>query len=432
MAEHLGDLVADDAPHDSVDVGAVESGGPPVSGGQQAADAALAAFDPAGYAERRNEVWPRERRGASGLSPWVRHGLLTLADLWSHVAGAPGPDRQRFRDELLWQEYARHLYARLGTATSAPLRFTPADTRPVAVPQPEGAARPGGTPPTADLACVELVLDELSAAGWVPNQARMWLASWWVDHLGARWEDGEDWLFARLLDGSRAANRLGWQWVGGTATGSSWVLGRNQVERRAPGLCATCPRRHDCPLEGPAGDPPAERAPRALSDVDPRLAPQPGGEPGGEATVGPDVVRMDPGRPVPQSVWLTAESLGDADPALAAHPDLPVVFVFDAPLLARLRLSAGRLAFLAETLADLSVRREVEVWRGDPVTVLSGRPLAVTFAPVPGFARRAGAIQPVEVHPWPWLVRPAGAPLRSFSAWRRAIDVTSLGADSAR
>jgi len=36
-------------------------------------------------------------------------------------------------------------------------------------------------------------------------------------------------------------------------------------------------------------------------------------------------------------VWLTAESLGDADPALAAHADLPAVFVFDEPLLARLR-----------------------------------------------------------------------------------------------
>jgi len=127
-------------------------------------------------------------------------------------------------------------------------------------------------------------------------------------------------------------------------------------------------------------------------------------------------------------VWLTAESLGDADPALAAHPNLPALFVFDAPLLARLRLSASRLGFLAETLADLSTRRQVEVWRGDPVRALAGRSPAVTFAPVPGFTRRAAALQPVEVHPWPWLVRPAGAPLRSFSAWRRAIDVASIGA----
>ena len=55
----------------------------------------------------------------------------------------------------------------------------------------------------------------------------------------------------------------------------------------------------------------------------------------------------------PPAVWLTAESLDDGDPALAAHPDLPVVFVFDEPLLRSLRLSGKRLVFLAECLADL-------------------------------------------------------------------------------
>ena len=37
-------------------------------GGQTAADAALAGFDVAGYATRRNEVYPAQRRGASPLS----------------------------------------------------------------------------------------------------------------------------------------------------------------------------------------------------------------------------------------------------------------------------------------------------------------------------------------------------------------------------
>jgi deoxyribodipyrimidine photo-lyase len=98
---------------------------------------------------------------------------------------------------------------------------------------------------------------------------------------------------------------------------------------------------------------------------------------------------------------------------------VPAVFVFDEQLLARLRLSAKRLVFLAETLADLSGRRPVEVWRGDPVDVLSDRRVAATFTPVPGWRRRARAIGPVEVHPWQWLRRPDAGTLRSFSAWRR-------------
>lgn len=72
-----------------------------------------------------------------------------------------------------------------------------------------------------------------------------------------------------------------------------------------------------------------------------------------------------------------------------------------------------------EHTTDLATRRTLEVWRGDPSAVLSGRRLAVTEAPVPGFARIAGHVSPVEVHPFPWLVVPTDRPVQSFSAWRR-------------
>ena len=84
-------------------------------GGQVAADAALAAYDVRGYAASRNEVLPAGRRGASGLSPYIRHGLLSLPTVWEHVDGGPPRDVGKFRDELLWQEFARHWYARLGS-----------------------------------------------------------------------------------------------------------------------------------------------------------------------------------------------------------------------------------------------------------------------------------------------------------------------------
>lgn len=398
VTEHLGDLVTDSTPSR-----------PRARGGQQAADAALAAFEVRGYAERRNEVWPPHRRGASGLSPWVRHGLLTLQVLWDHVADAPAEDRSRFRDELLWQEYARHLYARLGRATGESLRFE-VTARDPATAGPQGWAAEGP-------ACVRLGLEELGESGWLPNQVRMWMASWWVHWGGGGWRDGEDWMFRQLLDGSRAANRLGWQWVAGSATGSPWVMGRAHVERRAPGLCDGCVCHHDCPFETEvvvSSEPPPREPP------DPRLGPlgaaamAMGSEGSAEPSLG---TRGDP----PTMVWLTAESLGDDDPALCAHPDLPAVFVFDAPLLATLRLSAARMVFVAETLADLATRREVQVWRGDPVEVLAEELVAVTEAPVPGFVTRAASIQPVARHPWPWLVHPRGAPLRSFSAWRRSL-----------
>lgn len=400
VAAHLGDLVTGPL-------------GPSRSfrGGQAAADARVHAFDVTGYARDRNEVWPASRRGASGLSPYVRHGLVTLTRLWDHVADGPSRDRNKFRDELMWQEYARHLYARLGTRTRSSLRYWVAE-------------RAGSIPPwPADhqMACITAVTDELASDGWLVNQTRMWLASHWTIRHGGGWRDGEDWLFAQLLDGSRAANRLGWQWTVGAGTGSAYGFARSQVERRAPGLCTRCPRRNDCPI---AAHQPATGEPGIdAGDFGAAVGPDPRLDAGFDGTevAGPAAIWEPAGAKVPEAVWLTAESMGDDDPALVANPTLPAVFVFDDALLARLGLSGMRLAFMVETLAELATHRAVEVWRGDPVAVLTGRPVAATFAPVPGWAQRAGAIGPMQVYPWPWLMRPEGAPLRSFSSWRRTM-----------
>ena len=389
---HLGDLVA------GVDAS------PVFRGGQRAADERLAAFDVAGYAARRNEVWPIERRGASALSPYVRHGLIGLPALWAHVRGGPSRDVVKYRDELLWQEYARHVYARFGASMPGASRF--------AVP-----GRTAGGPPPADvgwprdMACLDLMVGELERDGWLPNQGRMWLASHWSVRAHLGWRDGEDLFFRHLLDGSRAANRLGWAWTVGAGTGRPYGFSRRQVENRAPGVCAGCALNRDCPVQSWPDAP----APEPAADADPRWR----RDPDLAATTGPTASRQH-GEGVPQVVWLTAESLGDDDPALAAHPDLPAMFVFDIPLLARLRLDSRRLVFLAETLADLATRREVRILRGDPRSALTGQQVATTFAPVPGWRARAAVVLPVVVHPWPWLTPPHAGPIGSFTAWRSA------------
>ena len=365
-------------------------GSPAFRGGQRAADAALARFDVAGYAARRNEVLPPHRRGASRLSPYIRHGLLRLDDVWDAVAGGPGNDVRKFRDELLWQEYARHWYARLGPATASPVRRTPREVAPG-----DGWER--------TLPCLDIVVDELETDGWLVNQTRMWLAGDWTVRCGQDWRRGEDWFFRHLLDGSRAANRLGWQWTTGVGASKSYGFSRWQVEKRAPGLCRDCPHRDACPIDGWPDEPVMDPVPAPVEiDLTGPLEPIQVGE--------------------PSAVWLTAESLGVGDPASAAHPDLPVVFVFDEALLTRLRLDAKRLVFLTETLAELGEERDVELYLGDPTDVLAGRPVAVTHAPVPGFATRAAAIAPVTVYPWPWLRTPRPGSVRSFSAWRKAVD----------
>ncbi|GAA3244576.1 hypothetical protein GCM10017691_50770 [Pseudonocardia petroleophila] len=385
VRDHLADLCCDEP-----------AASPAFRGGQQAADAALAALDLTGYAARRNEVLPVSRRGATKLSPWIRHGLIDLPAAWAFAADAAPRDRTKFRDELAWQEYARHLYARVGRRNASALRAAP--------PRP---ARSWDEPWPAEMNCVASCLTELETDGWLVNQTRMWLSSQWTVRAGAEWTAGEDRFFTHLLDGSRAANRLGWQWSIGAGTGKPYGFSRWQVQKRAPQLCRDCALSDACPIQDWPPDAPADRV-----DPDPRLR----ADPDPESTGGP---REPAGEGVPDAVWLTAESLGDADPALAAHPDLPAVFVFDEPLLARLRLSGKRLVFLAETLADLGTRRTVQVHRGAVADELAGRAVAVTHAPVPGFASRAAAVGPARVHPWPWLFRPHGGPVTSYSAWRK-------------
>ena len=382
VAEHLGHLVCDPDAEPR----------PARRGGQRAADAALASLDITGYAKRRSEVDPPRRRAATVLSPYIRHGLITIAEATAAVAGAPAADRRKFVDELQWQEYTRHLYARVGASNRAPLRR-----------EPTVAAAPWRHPIDDEMVCVRRVRDELEQTGWTVNQTRMWMASHWSVRAGHDWREGEDWMFRHLLDGSRAANRYGWQWSVGSMTSEAYGFSRWQVERRAPAWCASCPLASACPIE----DWPTTPAGEALDDALLRSGPDLAGPRQAEVTGDP------------AAVWLTAESLGTRDPALTAWPHLPAVFVFDEPLLTRLRLSAKRLVFLTETLAELAEDRPLRVLLGDPVVELRGIALASTFAPVPGYADRAARLDVVATHSWPWSRWPDGGDVRSHSVWAR-------------
>jgi len=370
----------------------LESGGgrSHITGGQGAADLALAHLDISGYAKNRSEVLPVSRRGASVLSPYIRHNLLTLPQVWSHVGDAPYTDRVKFRDELLWQEYARHLYARIGVRLFDNLRFDQVREEP-------GNGWPAG------MSCVDYVVGELQRDGWLVNQTRMWLASQWTVRNEKGWIHGQEEMYRHLLDGSRAANLLGWQWTVGSGTGKPYGFARWQVQKRAPELCQSCALNSNCPIENFPNEqqlPDAEFESLLVQDPNPELTAGP---------LAPETSRS------PRLVLLTVDSLGDTDPALTAHPDLPAVFVFNESALRKLQLSSKRIYFYLETLQDLAQRRVVNVYIGDPVKFAQENDVAVTFAPVPSFRKYLNL---AEVHPYPWLRRPHAKSVRSFSAWR--------------
>jgi len=363
-----------------------------ISGGQTAADTALANLDITGYAGRRSEVLPRSKRGASVLSPYIRHNILTLDEVYRAVKTAPYKDREKFRDELFWQEYARHLYARVGTRLFENLRF-------------DANRDAQGHGWNREMRCLDEVLSELEDDGWLVNQTRMWLASHWTVRNNVGWLQGQELMYRELIDGSRAANLLGWQWTVGAGTGKPYGFARWQVEKRAPELCGQCPLNKACPIQEFPDEvslPQVETDALLTHDPDPSLS-------------------AGPSEPIrsadPKYVLLTIDSLGDADPALVANPDLSVVFIFNTEALTKLQLSSRRIGFYLETLRDLSTRRDLLVFKGDPYDFAQSTPVAVTFAPVPSFTKFTSI---AELHPYPWLKRPGSGSVRSFSAWRKA------------
>lgn len=365
-----------------------------ISGGQSAADEALSNLDITRYAAKRSEVLPRGARGASVLSPYIRHNLLTLEQVHRSVKDAPHPDREKFRDELMWQEYARHRYARIGTRMFDNLLFDANRDAP-------------GDGWNREMLCVDEVVTELESDGWLVNQTRMWLASHWTVRNDRGWLHGQDRMYRELIDGSRAANLLGWQWTVGAGSGKPYGFAKWQVDKRAPGLCTKCPLKTQCPIQ----QFPDETSPRQLQS-DPALD----HDPSIHTTTGPIEPII---KGTPEFVLLTIDSLGDADRAMTAHPELPVVFVFNKPALEKLQLSSRRIGFYLETLQDLATRRDLRVYLGDPYEFARENPVAITFAPVPSFNKMPAV---AELHPYPWLVRPHSGSVRSFSSWRRSAE----------
>ena len=62
---------------------------------------------------------------------------------------------------------------------------------------------------------VDAGMRQLQNTGWMPNRARMIVASFLTKHLLHHWTEGMDWFWETLLDADLANNTFGWQWVAG-------------------------------------------------------------------------------------------------------------------------------------------------------------------------------------------------------------------------
>jgi deoxyribodipyrimidine photo-lyase len=278
-------------------------------GGRRAAEARLSRIDPARYGASRNHV----EGAVTRLSPYIRHGVLTLAEVreavfaalrergertgpvggrgmtqgelfaaagpsglafgaagaavdtevasGSGASGGPGwsPAQRRAGEKLIaelgWRDYWQRLWIQLGDGIwhdREPLKtgHAPASYAP-RLPADLAAAATG-------LACMDAFAAELIGTGWLHNHARMWLAAYVVHWRRVRWQAGARWFLQHLLDGDPASNNLSWQWVASAFSHKPYLFNRANLERFTSGrFCAGCPAagrggagvRGGCPFE---------------------------------------------------------------------------------------------------------------------------------------------------------------------------------------
>jgi len=384
-------------------------------GGRSAALERLARIDPAGYARTRNHVDGK----VTGLSPWIRHGVLSLAEVRDaalEIAGTAAA-AEKLVSELAWRDYWRRVQEAIGDGVRTSIAPPPPGT-----PAPREHRLPDEVHEAATgLACIDAFVRRLRSTGLLHNHERMWFAAWLVHVRGVDWRAGADWFLSHLVDGDPASNHLSWQWVAGTFSAKPYLARRATIEGCTDGrYCRDCPRADDCPFDAPSK--PAADGPDHSAAAPFRLPPAPRPAPA----------------PVPAPrhplVWLALDSASAESPAARRHPEAPRLYVVEREWLEAERPSLLRLAFLLECLAEVP---GVVVLVGDPaelcplVATRSGCDgVAAADSPCPRFRRALTRIAPrlpCVIHPWPRFVDDTAIrDLGRFSRYWKGVSRSAL------
>lgn len=318
------------------------------AGGRLSAQKKLNSIDVVAYARNHNFL----NGAVTHLSPYLRHGCLSLNEAFSSIKNRFGLEAQTLLTALAWRDYWRQVWYEKGDAI-----YSEIEPPKVAIGYaPLSDAIMQGT---TGLPCMDAFVNDLLDTGYVHHHARMWLASYIVHHLKMDWRAAADWFEHHLLDGDIASNHLSWQWVASTFSSKPYYFNKENLGRyTGERYCANC--KAICPFDDSY---------EALSE---RLFNQ---------TLAPNAkqypIKLLPMR-APSSFKTIAIYVHDE--MLSAAHDLfkrpfPKFFVFDPQLYGH--WSLNRLQFVADCLSEMD---GVEVWLGDTCEVLMSRGVGQVIA----------------------------------------------------
>lgn len=164
------------------------------------------------YADGRDRL---DVAGWSAASPRLHFGELSVRRVWHTVAGSPVWQEQAGRESYLrevgWREFAHHLLFHFPRTTDEPLRES-FDRFPW---KKDGRGLRAWQRGMTGYPVVDAAMRNLWSEGWMPNRARMIVASFLCKDLLIPWQRGAEWFWDTLVDADLASNTLGWQWTSG-------------------------------------------------------------------------------------------------------------------------------------------------------------------------------------------------------------------------
>ncbi|MGZ8258849.1 MAG: FAD-binding domain-containing protein [Methylotenera sp.] len=315
--------------------------GPEWAGGRLNGLKKLNSIDVAAYARNHNFL----NGTVTHLSPYLRHGCLTLNETFDSVKKRFGSQAEKLLLKFAWRDYWRQVWYAEGNAI-----YSEMEPPKVAI----------GHAPLSDditqgktgLPCMDAFINDLLTTGYVHNHARMWLASYVVHHRKIDWRAAADWFEAHLIDGDTASNHLSWQWVASTFSSKPYFFYKEILSRyTGEKYCAGC--QAQCPFDA------------SYETLNERLFNQTLLPFAKQYALTPLRKNAISGFPA-MAVFVHDEMLSAAH-ALLKKP-FPKIFVFDPQIHGAWSLK--RLQFVADCLSEMD---GVEVWLGDTYQVLMNR-----------------------------------------------------------
>lgn len=150
--------------------------------------------------------------GTSRLSPYVRHGLVSVRECMraAHEAG----HGSTWISELGWREFYASILYHFPQVVEHEFNENYRE-----IPwRRDKESVEAFTQARTGYPIVDAALRELLQTGWMHNRARMIVASFATKHLLLDWRIGEEFFAQHLMDYDLASNNGGWQWSASTGT----------------------------------------------------------------------------------------------------------------------------------------------------------------------------------------------------------------------